>query len=389
MVSSLTRIKNQSSKGNTMKQIKITKVKATPITIPFHIPVVLSFGVVDKRSYVVLQIYTEEDIIGIGEAAPLPIYSEESVESVKFAIDRYLGPAVIGMDVFDIERILGRFDRVIKGNPVAKAGLEYALWDIMGKALDLPVYKLLGGLFREEVPLPIHSIGIGKTEDIVKQATANVEAGMKLIKMKIGLDPHQDIQNVRAVREAIGQDIGLYVDANQGYSRTVAVKALRQLEEFNLLRIEQPISKHDIDGMAEICQAIDTPIVADEAVGNVRDVFNLIRFKAADIINIKSVMHGISECRRIATVCQAAGIPCYRGAMASLGICDAAEVHLVASTPNIIFPEDPGYNRPEELVDTVIENRLEPVKGMLKVPQKSGLGVELDEKKLEKFKIDI
>jgi len=372
-----------------MKQIKITKVKATPITIPFHIPVVLSFGVVDKRSYVVLQIETEQGPTGIGEAAPLPIYSEESVESVKFAIDRYLAPAAIGMDVFDTERILARFDQVIKGNPVAKAGMEYALWDIMGKALGVPVYKLLGGLFREEVPLPIHSIGIGNTEEIVKQATANVDAGMKLIKMKIGLDPRQDVRNVRTVREAIGPDIGLYVDANQGYSKTVALKALRRLEEFDLLRIEQPISKYDIDGMAEICSAIDTPIVADEAVGNAHDVFNLIRSKAADIINIKSVMHGISECRRIATVCQAAGIPCYRGAMASLGICDAAEVHLVAATPNIIFPENPGYNRPEELVDTVIKKRLEPVKGMLKVPQSPGLGIELDEKKLEKFKIDL
>ncbi|MBN1222358.1 MAG: hypothetical protein JXB23_03865 [Candidatus Aminicenantes bacterium] len=372
-----------------MKQIKITKIEATPITIPFHTPVVLSFGIVDKRSYVVLKIYTDQGIVGIGEAAPLPIYSEESVESVKYTIDSYLSPAVTGMDVFDLERILMRFNQVIKGNPVAKAGMEYALWDIMGKALEVPLYQLFGGLYRDEVPLPIHSIGIGKTEDIVKQAAANAEAGMKLIKMKIGLDPHQDIQNVRGVRKAIGGDIGLYVDANQGYSKTVALKTLRQLEEFDLLRIEQPISKHDIDGMAEICRAIDTPIMADEAVGNVYEVFNLIRFKAADIINIKSVMHGLSECRRIATVCQAAGIHCYRGAMASLGICDAAEVHLVASTPNIIFPEDPGYNRPEELVDTVIKTRLEPVKGMLKVPHTPGLGVELDENKLQKFKIDI
>jgi len=372
-----------------MKQIKITKIDATPITIPFHTPVVLSFGVVDKRSYVVLQMHTDRGFIGIGEAAPLPIYSDESVESVKHAIDRYLSPAIMGMDVFDLERILMRFNQVIKGNPVAKAGMEYALWDIMGKALEVPVYQLLGGLFREEVPLPIHSIGIGETKDIVKQAAANVEAGMKLIKMKIGLEPRQDIKNVRAVRKAIGEDIGLYVDANQGYSKTVALKTLRQLEEFDLLRIEQPISKYDIEGMAEICRAIDTPIVADEAVGSVHDVFNLIRFKAADIINIKSVMHGLTECRRITTVCQVAGIPCYRGAMASLGICDAAEVHLVASTPNILFPENPGYNRPEELVDTVIKKRLEPVKGMLKVPKTPGLGVELDEKKLHEFKIDI
>ncbi len=372
-----------------MKRIKITKIEATPITIPFHMPVVLSFGIVDRRSYVVLQVYTDQGIVGIGEAAPLPIYSEESVESVKYTIDRYLSPAVMGMDVFDFERILMRFNQVIKGNPIAKAGMEYALWDIIAKALEVPLYQLFGGLYRNEVPLPIHSIGIGKTEDIVRQAVDYVEAGMKLIKMKIGLNPRQDIQNVRAVRKAIGDDIGLYVDANQGYSKTVALKTLRQLEEFYLLRIEQPISKHDIEGMAEICREIDTPIVADEAVGNVHDVFNLIRFKAADIINIKSVMHGLSECRRIAIVCQAAGIPCYRGAMASLGICDAAEVHLVASTPNIIFPEDPGYNRPEELVDTVIKRRLEPVNGMLKVPQTPGLGVELEEKKLRKFKIDI
>lgn len=372
-----------------MKNLKITEIKATPITIPFHEPVILSFGVVDKRSYVVLQIYTNQGIVGIGEAAPLPIYSEESVESVKFAIDHYLSPAITGMDPFDMEKIRLRFDQVIKGNPVAKSGIEYALWDIMGKALEVPLFQLLGGLYREEVSLPIHSIGIGKTKDVVEQATAKVDAGMRLIKIKIGLDPRHDIKNVRAVREAIGEDIGLYVDANQGYTRATALKVLRRLEEFDLLRIEQPISKYDTDGMAEICRSVDTPIMADEAVGNFYEVFNLIKNKAADIINIKSVMHGLSECKKIATICKAANVPCYRGSMASLGICDAAEVHLVASTPNFIYPENPGANRPEELVDTVVKERLKPIKGMLKVPRTPGLGIELDEKKLEKFRIDI
>ena len=372
-----------------MKNLKITEIKATPITIPFHKPVILSFGVVDKRSYVVLRLYTDQGIVGIGEAAPLPIYSEESVETVKFVIDRYLTPAILGMNPFDMEKILVRFDQVIKGNPVAKAGMEYALWDIMGKALEVPLYQLLGGLYREEVSLPIHSIGIGETKEVVEQAAAKVESGMRLIKLKIGLDPRQDIKNVLAVRKAIGEDIGLYVDANQGYTRATALKVLRQLEEFDLLRIEQPISKHDISGMAEICRTLDTPVMADEAVVNFHVVYHLIENKAADIINIKSVMHGLSECKKIATVCQAANVPCYRGSMASLGICDAAEVHLVASTPNIIYPENPGANRPEELVDTVVKERLKPVKGLLEVPHAPGLGIELDEKKLEKFKIDI
>lgn len=372
-----------------MRELKITEIKSTPITIPFHEPVKLSFGIVDKRSYVVPQIYTNKGIVGIGEAAPLPIYSEESVESVKFVIDRYLVPTIIGMNPFDIEKILSRFSQVIKGNPVAKAGVEYALWDIMAKALDVPLYMLLGGLCREKVSLPIHSIGIGATHDIVRQAEERLKAGMKLVKMKIGLDPRQDVANVRAVRKAIGEDIGLYVDANQGYSFDIAIQALRRLEEFNLLRIEQPISKYNISGMAEICSQVATPIMADEAVSSIYTVSELIRNKAADIINIKSVMHGISESKKIADVCEAAGIPCYRGSMASLGICDAAEVHLVASTPNIIYPEDPGANRPEELVDTVIRERLKPEEGMIKVPDFPGLGVELDEKKLRKYKIDI
>ncbi len=372
-----------------MRELKITKIRSTPITIPFHIPVKLSFGVVDKRSYVVLQIYTNKGIIGIGEAAPLPIYSEESVESVKSVIDRYLVPVVIGSNPFDIEKILARFDQVIKGNPVAKTGIEYALWDIMAKALDVPLYMLLGGLYREEISLPIHSIGIGETKEVVRQAEEKVKAGMKLVKMKIGLNPRQDVTNVRAVRKAIGEDIGLYVDANQGYSFDIAIQALRQLEEFNLLRIEQPISKYNISGMAEICREISTPIMADEAVVNLHAVFELIRNKAADIINIKSVMHGLLECKKIAALCEVAGIPCYRGSMASLGICDAADVHLVASTPNIIYPENPGANRPEELVDTVIKERLKPEKGMIKVPHKPGIGVELDEGKLKKYKIDI
>ena len=372
-----------------MKPIKITRLKATPITILFHKPVKLSFGVVDRRSYVVVQIYTNQGIVGIGESAPLPIYSEESVETVKSITDRYLAPALSGMNPFDIERILARLDQIIKGNPVAKAGIEYALWDIMGKALDVPVHQLMGGLYREEVSLPIHSIGIGETKDVVRQAEAQAALGMKLVKMKIGLDPRQDVANVKAVRAAIGDEIGLYADANQAYSFDVAIKVLKRLEEFNLLRIEQPISKYNIDGMAEICRAVDTPIMADEAVTHLHSVNLLVRRKAADVINIKSCMHGITECKRIASYCLGSGIPCYRGSMASLGICDAADVHMVASTPNIIYPENPGANRPEELVDTVIKERLQPVKGMIKVPQTPGLGVELDEKKLLKYKINL
>jgi len=372
-----------------MKKIEVTRLKSTAIAIPFHKPVTLSFGVVAGRSYVVVQIFTNQGIVGIGESAPLPIYSEESVETVKAVTDRYLAPALTGMDPFDIERILARLDRIIKGNPVAKAGIEYALWDIMGKALDIPVYMLMGGLYRERVSLPIHSIGIGEMKDVVKQAEAQVAMGMKLVKMKIGLDPRQDVANVRAVREAIGDDIGLYADANQGYSSDTAMKALKRLEEFNLLRIEQPVSKFDIAGMAELCRAVDTPIMADEAVTHLHSVHQLVRNRAADVINIKSCMHGLVECKRIASYCLGSGVPCYRGSMASLGICDAADVHLVASTPNIIYPEDPGANRPEELVDTVVKERLQPVKGMIEVPRRPGLGVELDEKKLAKFKLDL
>jgi muconate cycloisomerase len=372
-----------------MKNIEITQIKSTAIAIPFHKPVRLSFGVVAGRSYLVVQIFTNDGIIGVGESAPLPIYSEESIETVKAVTDRYLAPSLTGMNPFDIERILARLDQVIKGNPVAKAGLEYALWDIMGKALDVPLYQLMGGLYREHVSLPIHSIGIGETKDVVKQAEAQVALGMRLVKMKIGLNPRQDVVNVRAVRAAIGDDIGLYADANQGYTMDTAMKVLKQLEEYNLLRIEQPVSKYNIEGMAELCRAIDTPIMADEAVVHLPSVNLLVRNRAADIINIKSCMHGLLECKRIASYCLGSGVPCYRGSMASLGICDSADVHLVASTPNIIYPEDPGANRPEELVDTVIKERLQPVKGLIKVPQKPGLGVELDERKLAKFKLDL
>lgn len=372
-----------------MNKNEIIRVQTTAIAIPFHKPVTLSFGVVAGRSYVVVQIFTNQGIVGIGESAPLPIYSEESVETVKAVTDRYLAPALTGMDPFDIERILARMDTVIKGNPVAKAGIEYALWDVCGKTLDVPAYQLMGGLYRDRVSLPIHSIGIGETKEVVRQAEAQVAMGMKLVKMKIGLDPGRDVAAVRAVRRAIGDDVGLYADANQGYSSDQAMKALKRLEEFNLLRIEQPISKYDIAGMAELCRAVETPIMADEAVTHLHSVHQLVRNRAADVINIKSCMHGVTECKRIAAYCLGSGVPCYRGSMASLGICDAADVHLVASTPNIIYPEDPGANRPEELVDTVVKERLQPVKGMIEVPRRPGLGVELDEKKLDEFKLDL
>jgi L-alanine-DL-glutamate epimerase-like enolase superfamily enzyme len=306
----------------------------------------------------------------------MPSYSDETHTSVEAVLREKLIPAVLGCDPFDISAIMERLDRAVTGNSFAKAAIEIALEDLTGRLVDQPVYRLLGGKYRERVPLA-WAIGIGDVAAVAKEAAEYAARGFGTIKVKIGRDPARDIEVVREARSAIGGGVKLRVDANQGYDLTTAMETLPRMEKFDLELIEQPLPRGDISGMARLCGLLETPIMADESVFGPEDAIALVRGAAADIINIKIMKPcGLRGSRAIADIAAAAGIPILVGSMVEMGIGTAAGLHFAIATPGIEFACE--MIGPEMLADDVVESvpfLATCAEGYLGVPTGAGLGV--------------
>jgi len=295
-----------------------------------------------------------------------------------------------------VEQILEVMDRTIKGYPYAKAAIDLALHDIIGKASALPAHQLLGGCYRDRIPLA-QSLGIVETAKAVAEAVDAVREGIRTIKIKVGLDYAHDEEVVREVRAAVGPDVAITVDANQAYpTPKTAVQQIRRLERYGLQLVEQPVE--GIAEMAEVARAADTWIMADESAWTPRDVLKIAERRAADAISIYTTKPGgLFRARQVAAVAQAAGLPCNVNGSGELGVGNAANVHLAASAKIIslacVFPATaPAETAPTKIagrqyVDDVVREAFGYADGCVLVPKKPGLGVELDEEKIAKYRV--
>ncbi|GAA0317651.1 dipeptide epimerase [Bacillus carboniphilus] len=365
--------------------MKIVQIEATCISLPLNTDLNISGGKYNRADRVYVKITTDQGIYGWGEAAPIPQYAEETMESVKFIIDKYLAPLLIGQDPMNLAQIHEQM-KVIKGNNFAKAAIDFACYDISGKALGVPVYTLLGGKYRDKVAIG-QSIGIKSIDHAVEEAHKYAEEGFQSIKIKIGIDPDHDVKTVGAIRERL-PDIPIRVDANQGYRLEQAIHALSRMEEYNLLLIEQPVPKWDLDGMAELCRLLRTPILADESLYTIHDAVQLIKHKAADIFNIKIMKPGgLYPSLKIAGMAEAAGIPLSIGSMIEAGVGTAAGAHFAAAVKYLEYPSD--IKGPTLYSDDVLQEPVRIEKGFTYVPDGPGLGVEVDQEKINHYKVDL
>jgi len=355
----------------------IKEVNCYPVEIPYIKPWVISGGPTSMAANVLVQIISDDGVVGIGEGAPVPAYGDETQKTILYAVKEVLGPALIGMDPFDAEAIADVLEKRLHGHHFAKSAVDIALYDLRGKALGIPVYQLLGGAFRHAVPL-IWGVGLNDTEARVREALDAVSAGYSTIKMKISGDPFLDIEQVGAVRAAVGPDIHIRLDANQAYRAGDCLPVFKKLESFGLDYIEQPLPRWDLDGQAMLAAALDVPIMGDESCYTPQDVITLIRHKAVDIVNIKIMKSGLARSQKIAAIAEAAGIPCMVGSMVELGVGTAAGVHFAIATPAVTYACE--LIGPAFLVDDVLEgnpySRIPPSHSW-PLPQGAGLGVAL------------
>ncbi|MCW5604363.1 MAG: mandelate racemase [Burkholderiales bacterium] len=353
--------------------------------------------------YILVKMTDEDGRTGWGEAAALKDwggefgrYFGESAAIVDLVIGRYLAPAVKGVDPANIIELHARMDAVIKGYPYAKAAVEFAAYDLAGKRLGVPVHMLLGGRSRDRIPVT-HSIGLISVAEAEREAAQVTQEGIRTIKIKVGGDARRDIDVVRAVRNAAGSGVDICVDANEGY-RTPgeAVVVLRQMEKYGLKYAEQPCM--GIERIAEVARAIDTPVMADESAWNAHDALQIAEQHAIDIVSIYTTKPGgLHKAMEVASVCRAAGIACNVNGSIETGVGNLANVQLAAAAPAVTLSCVIPVSTPAEhqrgqiggiyYKDDLIAGPMKLTDGAVEVPPAAGMGIAVDESKIEKYRV--
>ncbi|MEM3700102.1 MAG: dipeptide epimerase [Candidatus Bathyarchaeia archaeon] len=359
----------------------IQQIEVYPVTLAYREPFRIALGASTESQNVMVKITTDYGVLGWGEASPSERVTGETVETVINVIDK-IAPKLIGMCPLRIEQTVEVMDLIVKDNPAAKAAIDIALHDILGKTARKPLFMLMGG-YRTEVLTDI-TLGIKSPEEMAKDAAKAVKRGFKALKVKVGVNPAEDVERLRLIREAAGEEVQIRIDANQGWTPKQAIEALNKMEKFNIQFAEQPVPAENMKGLIEVKRNSPIPIMADESIHSPEDAIRLIRAEAVDLINIKLMKSGgILKGRKIAEIAEAAGIPCMIGCMGESEIGIAAGAHLAAAVRNIQYAD---LDSDILLRDKLVKKGGTKVKNSMRTfPKQNGLGIkELDTKLLGK-----
>jgi len=371
-----------------MHDLAIHSIRTTIVDVPTVRRHKLSNTSVTAQSYVIAQVRLHNGAEGIGEAATLggPRWSEESVEAIKANIDAYLAPALLGHRADLIEAAGARMDQAAKRNNAAKAAIETALWDAIGRTWNLPVTALLGGAVRDRVPV-LWTLASGDPVQEVEEAHAKLDARLhRTFKVKIGAqDPAADMARMRHLAGALEGRATLIVDANQAWDETVSARCLPQLQEMGVALVEQPVPAWNLAAMARLRARSGTPpLLADECVFDVHDMLAVGAAGAADAVSLKLVKHaGLLGLKRVAAVAEAAGIGLYGGCLLESSVGAAAHLQVFATLRDLAWGCE--HFGPQILVGDLVTEPLRFADFDLHLPTGPGLGVTLDPDRMRAY----
>lgn len=354
--------------------MKITHIETLLLTTPLKKPFKTALRQTSVSENVIVKLHTDDGEIGFGGAPPTAVITGDTIDSIKGAIENFIAPAIIGIDIEDFDPIMKRLHSSIYRNGSAKAAIDMALYDLYGKHYKIPLYKLLGGA-RKEIESDI-TVSVNSPEEMAADALEYIRSGYTTLKTKVGLDSQLDIVRVKKIREAIGNDIKLRLDANQGWIAKEAVRTIRKLEDMgmNIELVEQPVKAYDIEGLKYVTDNVDTPIMADESLFTPEDGFNILKLRAADILNIKLMKcGGLHNALKINAMAESCGVECMLGSMIESKIGITAAAHLACGKLNITRVD----------LDAVELMALDPIDGGVQVtgsrhqmPEGYGLGIK-------------
>ncbi|MEW6398759.1 MAG: enolase C-terminal domain-like protein [Bacillota bacterium] len=365
--------------------MRIARVDVITASIPVVRPFRISLGMVDRKDQVFIRLMDDEGHEGWGECSPSPLWPRGLTQSaVRDILIERVVPCLVDRDPNDIGVIMADIARVAADTPFVWAPVDIALHDLVARSRGLPVYALLGGLAHRRIPLH-WTIGITSPDVAEKEAAEAKAAGFTAFKVKVGgADFRAELDTVRAIRSAVGEDVVIAVDANQGWTTDTAPARIRALERFDLELVEQPVPWWDVRGLARVRQAVGTPIMADESCFSPRDAMELVRLEAADVLNIKLMKcGGLWNARKIAAIAEAAGLACFVGGMTDLDVAVAAALHFFAAHSVVRYST--GILRPQSArrAQPVVKNPWQTGPGYFQIPDGPGLGVEVDSETLE------
>jgi muconate cycloisomerase len=370
------------------RDLTVHSVRATIVDVPTVRKHKLSQTSVTAQSYVIVQVRLAKGAEGIGEASTLggPRWSEESVEAMKANIDAYLAPALIGACADRFEAVGIRMDQAAKRNNAAKAAVETALFDAVGKTLGLPAVALLGGAVRDRFPV-LWTLASGDPGQEIEEAERKLAARLhNTFKIKIGAQsPEADLARMGRLSKALAARATLIVDANQAWEETVAARCLPMLNDLGVRLVEQPVPAWNLGAMARLRARPGTPpLLADECVFDAHDMLAVANAAAADAVSLKLVKHaGLLNTRKVAAVAEAAGIGLYGGCLLESSIGAAAHLQVFASLRELAWGCE--HFGPQILTDDLVTEPLRFADFEVHLPTGPGIGVVLDEDKLRRY----
>ena len=307
--------------------MKIIDVEVKKVDVPLIEPFRISLGTITHAKSAVVKIITDEGVYGYGEGAPGPLITGENLVGTMETIESMKND-LIGLDPTDLEKVYWTMDRSVAHAPCAKTAIDIACYDILGKTANMPVYKLLGG--NANFIVTDITVGIDTPEIMAKKAAAHVAAGFDTIKTKVGTTAEEDVARIKAIREAVGDNVKIRVDANQAWSAKEALVLIDRLNEYDIELVEQPVKAHDIEGLEYVTKNSKVTIMSDESCFNSYDALRLVERRAVDVVNIKLMKcGGIREALKINAICESAGIECMLGCMVeetNIGVTAAASL---------------------------------------------------------------
>jgi len=387
--------------------LKITKIETYRLdykTSHFHTDRPLAFqasyGTYTGSQHVIVKIHTDRGITGIGEAANSVISApgrthlrpKETSDTVIHMIRDFIAPNIVGDDPLEIGKIHYKMDAWICGHKSAKAAVDMALYDIMGHSYETPICKLLGGCYRKDIPC-LAAIGIEEPEEMAKEALSWVEKGWIGFQMKIGglaVKPEKDVERVRQVRDAVGDEIIILADANQAYSPRTAIRTIKKMERYDIYA-EQPTPAYDIKALARVAEAVEVPILADESLTwggePIHNLVEIVQNNAADMLKLKNEpVGGIYKQMKIVRMAEEFELPCVTDCDQPMTrILGTALAHVAAALDyRIFFPSLAASGFMTQRPDIVKSGGVQLEKNILKLPEGSGLGIEIKEEMLSK-----
>lgn len=358
--------------------MRITAIHIYAIRLPLRIPFVVSYHSYNDMPSIIVKIETDEGLVGYGEGVADEHVTGETWESTFSILKHTLAPRLLGTNPLHIEALHERMDEAIYGAPTAKAAIDIACFDLMGKKLGQPIYQLIGGRFHDTFPIT-HVLSIGNPNEMAEEAMSVVKQGYRSLKVKVGTHVNEDVARIRAIRKRVGDAISIRVDVNQGWKNvSTTIKALDALETLGIDWLEQPVIADDIDAMSYIRTKTNIPLMIDEGLKNMHDMRQIIQKQAADKVNIKLMKcGGIYPAVKLVHQAELTGIECQIGSMIESSIASAAGFHVAFAKKIITSVELTG---PLKFTKDVGNLRYE--LPYIRLTDKPGLGIDVNEQTL-------